>query len=325
MKKNKYKNIAKEVIQNEIEGLKKLKSSIGVSFEQIIKAIISCKNGKVIVSGVGKSGIISKKWAATFSSTGTPSFFMDASNASHGDMGQINSHDVVILISLSGSSTELKNIIQFCSRNRSIKLIGITSNKQSILYKNSDIKVLIPNVKEAGPGNFVPTSSTTNQLALGDAIAITCMTAKKFGKLDFKKYHPSGSLGTKLRTVGDIMLTGNKIPFVKHNITMKNALNIISKKGLGVLFVRKNKFTTGILTDGDIKRISQKNFDFQKVKISTVMKKNPISIEKDTLAAKALEIMNTNRITSLCVHNGKRKNITTGIIHIHNILNANIS
>ena len=185
--------------------------------------------------------------------------------------------------------------------------------------------MLIPNVKEAGPGNFVPTSSTTNQLALGDAIAITCMTAKKFGKLDFKKYHPSGSLGTKLRTVGDIMLTGNKIPFVKHNITMKNALNIISKKGLGVLIVRKNKFTTGILTDGDIKRISQKNFDFQKVKISAVMKKNPISIEKDTLAAKALEIMNTNRITSLCVHNGKQKNITIGILHIHNILKANIS
>ena len=325
MKKNNYKNIAKDVIQKEIDGLKKLKNSIGKSFDQIIKTILGCKSGKVIISGVGKSGIISKKWAATFSSTGTPSFFMDASNASHGDMGQINSNDVVILISLSGSSSELKNIIQYCSRNRSLKLIGITSNKKSLLYKNSDVKVLIPNVKEAGPGNFVPTSSTTNQLALGDAIAITCMIAKKFGKLDFKKYHPSGSLGTKLRTVGDIMLTGNKIPFVKHNITMKNALNIISKKGLGVLFVRKNKFTTGILTDGDIKRISQKNFDFQKVKISTVMKKNPISIEKDTLAAKALEIMNTNRITSLCVHNGKQKNITIGIVHIHNILNANIS
>ena len=324
MKKINYKKIAKEVIQNEIEGLKKLKSSIGVSFEQIIKAILNCKNGKVIVSGVGKSGIISKKWAATFSSTGTPSFFMDASNASHGDMGQINFNDVVILISLSGSSTELKNIIQYCSRNRGIKLIGITSNKQSILYKNSDIKVLVPNVKEAGPGNFVPTSSTTNQLALGDAIAITCMIAKKFGKIEFKKYHPSGSLGTRLKTVEDIMLTGNKIPFVNHNITMKNALNIITKKGLGVLFIRKNKFTTGILTDGDIKRISQRNLDFQKVKINTVMKKNPISIEKDTLAAKALEIMNTNRITSLCVHNGKRKKITIGILHIHNILNANI-
>ena len=325
MSKNKYKNIAKQVIQNEIEGLKKLKTSIGISFEKIIKTILNCKNGKVIVSGVGKSGIIGKKWAATFSSTGTPSFFMDASNASHGDMGQINSNDIVILISLSGSSTELKNIIQFCSRNRNIKLIGITSNKKSVLYKNSDVKVLIPDVKEAGPGNFIPTSSTTNQLALGDAIAIACMIEKKFGKLNFKKYHPSGSLGSKLKTVGDIMLTGNKIPFVKQNITMQNALNIISKKGLGVLFVRKNKFTIGILTDGDIKRISQKNLDFQKLKINSVMKKNPISVEKDTLAAKALEIMNTNRITSLCVHNGKQKNITIGIIHIHNILNANIN
>ncbi len=325
MRKNKFKNIAKQVIQNEIDGLKKLKSSIGSTFEQIIKTILKCKNGKVIVSGVGKSGIIGKKWAATFSSTGTPSFFMDASNASHGDMGQINSNDIVILISLSGSSTELKNIIQFCSRNRNIKLIGITSNKKSVLYKNSDVKVLIPDVKEAGPGNFIPTSSTTNQLALGDAIAIACMIEKKFGKLNFKKYHPSGSLGSKLKTVGDIMLTGNKIPFVKQNITMQNALNIISKKGLGVLFVRKNKFTIGILTDGDIKRISQKNLDFQKLKINSVMKKNPISVEKDTLAAKALEIMNTNRITSLCVHNGKQKNITIGIIHIHNILNANIN
>ena len=325
MRKNKFKNIAKQVIQNESDGLKKLKSSIGSTFEQIIKTILKCKNGKVIVSGVGKSGIIGKKWAATFSSTGTPSFFMDASNASHGDMGQINSNDIVILISLSGSSTELKNIIQFCSRNRNIKLIGITSNKKSVLYKNSDVKVLIPDVKEAGPGNFIPTSSTTNQLALGDAIAIACMIEKKFGKLNFKKYHPSGSLGSKLKTVGDIMLTGNKIPFVKQNITMQNALNIISKKGLGVLFVRKNKFTIGILTDGDIKRISQKNLDFQKLKINSVMKKNPISVEKDTLAAKALEIMNTNRITSLCVHNGKQKNITIGIIHIHNILNANIN
>ena len=325
MRKKKYKNIAKQVIQNEIEGLKKLKSSIGFSFEQIIQTILNCKNGKVIVSGVGKSGIISKKWAATFSSTGTPSFFMDASNASHGDMGQINSNDIVILISLSGSSAELKNIIQFCSRNRSIKLIGITSNKNSILYKNSDIKVLIPYVKEAGPGNFVPTASTTNQLALGDAIAIACMMEKKFDKLDFKKYHPSGSLGSKLKTVEDIMLTGNKIPFVKENITMQNALNIISKKGLGVLFVRRNKFTTGILTDGDIKRISQKNLNFHRLKINSVMKKNPISVEKDTLAAKALEIMNTNRITSLCVHSGKRKKLTIGIIHIHNILNANIS
>ncbi len=325
MKKNNFKTIAKDVIQTEIEGLKKLKSSIGNSFDQIIKTILGCKDGKVIVSGVGKSGIVSKKWAATFSSTGTPSFFMDASNASHGDMGQINSNDVVILISLSGSSSELKNIIQYCSRHRDIKLIGITSNKNSLLYKNADIRVFIPSVKEAGPGNFVPTTSTTNQLALGDAIAIACMAAKKFGKIDFKKYHPSGSLGQKLRTVGDIMLTGNKVPFVSENITMKNALKIISDKGLGVLLVRKNNTVTGILVDGDIKRISRKTIDFQRLKIKSVMKRNPMSIEMDTLAVKALEIMNTNRITSLCVHKGKQRKKTIGIIHIHNILHANIS
>tara|TARA_B100001109_G_scaffold252157_1_gene247675 strand:- start:1557 stop:2534 length:978 start_codon:yes stop_codon:yes gene_type:complete len=324
MKRNNSINIAKDVIQKEIDGLKKLKSSIGKSFDQIVKTILGCKNGKVIISGVGKSGIIGKKWAATFSSTGTPSFFMDASSASHGDMGQISSNDVIILISLSGSSSELKNIIEFCSRNKSIKLIGITSNKKSLLYKNSDVKVEIPNVVEAGPGNFVPTTSTTNQLALGDSLAIACMKFKKFGKIDFKKYHPSGSLGIKLRTVGDIMLTGNKIPFVKENITIQDALKIISKKGLGVLIIRKNKFTSGILTDGDIKRISQKISDFKKSKIKSVMKKNPISIDKDALAVKALEIMNTNRITSLCVHKGKQKKITIGIIHIHNILNANI-
>ena len=325
MKKNNYKNIAKDVIQKEIDGLKKLKSSIGKSFDQIIKTILGSKNGKVIVSGVGKSGIISKKWAATFSSTGTPSFFMDASNASHGDMGQINLNDVVILISLSGSSSELKNIIQYCSRNRHIKMIGITSNKQSLLYKNSDIKILIPSVKEADPDNFVPTSSTTNQLALGDAIAIACMKAKKFGKLQFKKFHPSGSLGIKLRTVSDIMLTGSKIPFVKDNIKMKKALSIISEKGLGVLIVRNKNITTGILTDGDIKRINQKVADFKNMEIKLLMKKNPLSIDKDMLAAKALEIMNTNKITSLCVHNRNKKKKTIGIIHIHNILNANIS
>ena len=325
MNNNNYKSIAKDVIQKEIDGLKKLKSSLGKSFDQIIKTILGCKNGKVIISGVGKSGIISQKWAATLSSTGTSSFFMDASNASHGDMGQISSNDVVILISLSGSSSELKNIIQFCSRNRNIKLIGITSNKKSVLYKNSDIKVLIPNVDEAGPGNFVPTSSTTIQLAMGDAIAITCMKAKNFGRKDFKKYHPSGSLGVKLRTVGDIMLTNKKIPFVKEDITMEKALKEISKKGLGVLFVRRKNNTIGILTDGDIKRISQKTLNFKETKIKSVMKKNPLSVEKDTLAVKALEIMNTNRITSLCVHKNKQKKRTIGIVHIHNILNANIN
>jgi len=325
MKNKNIQLIAKNVIQDEIYALKKIKSSIGNSFNQIVKTIINCKNGKIIISGVGKSGIISKKWAATFSSIGIPSFFLDASNASHGDMGQITSNDIVILISLSGQSEELKNIIQYTSRNKNIKLIGITSKKESILYKNSDIKFLLPSVKEADPGNIVPTSSTTVQLALGDAIAIACMRYNNFGKLDFKKFHPGGSLSVKLKTVSDIMFTGNKIPFVQENTTMKDALNVITKKGLGVILIKKRNITTGILTDGDLKRLNQKFENFQKLKIKTVMKKNPVSIDKNALAAQALSIMNVKKITSLCVHKGNQKNKTVGIIHIHNILKANIS
>ena len=318
-------NIAKQVIKAELDSLKKLQSSIGKSFEQIIKTIINCRNGKVIISGVGKSGIIGKKWSATLSSTGTPSFFLDASNASHGDMGQITSNDIIILISLSGLSEELKNIIQYASRNKNIKLIGVTSKKDSLLYKNADVKFLLPSVKEAGPGNFVPTSSTTVQIALGDAIAIACMNYRNFGKLDFKKFHPSGSLSIKLKTVEDLMLIGRNIPYVDENIRMISALKKIEKKGLGVLVVRdKGNNTNGILTDGDLKRLSNLKINFQNLEIKKVMKKKPISVDKDMLAAQALSIMNTKKITCLCVHNKKQKNRTTGIIHIHNILEANI-
>jgi arabinose-5-phosphate isomerase len=325
MKNKKIKLIAKNVIQDEIYALKKIKLSIGNSFTQIVKTILNCRNGKIIISGVGKSGIIGKKWAAMNSSIGIPSFFLDASNASHGDMGQITSNDIVILISLSGQSEELKNIIQYTSRNKNIKLIGITSKKKSILYKNSDIKFLLPSVKEADLGNIVPTSTTAIQLALGDAIAITCMRYNNFGELDFKKFHPGGSLSVKLKTVNDLMFTGNKIPFVKENTTMKDALNAITSKGLGVLLIKKRNITTGILTDGDLKRLSQKYENFQKLTIKKVMKKNPVSVDKNTLAAQALSIMNAKKITSLCVHKENQKNKTIGIIHIHNILKANIS
>ena len=326
MNKKKLIDIAKDVIEIETISLKKLRSSIGKSYEKIIKTILNCKNGKVIISGVGKSGIIGKKWSATLASTGTPSFFLDASDASHGDMGQITSNDVLILISLSGESDELKNIIQYASRNKNIKLIGITSKKNSILYKNADMNFLLPSVKEAGPGSFVPTSSTTVQAALGDAIAITCMNYKKFGKLDFKKFHPGGSLSIKLKTVEDLMLTRNKIPFVNENTTMKIALKNIEKKGLGALVIRdKYNNTKGILTDGDLKRLSNLKSDFKNLEIKKVMKKKPISVEKDMLVAQALSIMNDKKITSLCVHQSNKKNKTIGFIHIHSILNSNIS
>ena len=326
MNKKKIKIVAKEVIQYEINALKNLKKNLNENFWNVVKLILNCKQGKIIISGVGKSGIIARKWAATFSSTGTPSFYLDAMNASHGDMGQITSNDIVILLSNSGESNELKNIIQYVSRNNNIKLIGITSKRDSILFKNSDIAFLMPSIKEAGPENIVPTSSTTSQLALGDAIAISCMNYKKFNKFDFKKIHPSGSLSIKLKTVSDLMITGKKLPIVKENIKMGEALKIIDNKKLGVLIIKNNKGdTTGIITDGDIKRIAQKHIKFKDMEISKLMKKKPLTVDHETLAASALSIMNSKKITSLCVHKNKKFKKTIGLVHMHDILGSNIN
>ncbi len=325
MKKNKFKKIAQDVILTEIKSLKKLKTSIDNDFQKVIETIINCKKGKIILSGVGKSGIIAKKISSTLSSVGTPSFFVDASSCSHGDLGQISSNDVLILISNSGESSELRNVIQYANRNKNIILIGIVSKKNSLLYKNSDLKILLPEVKEAGPGNIVPTSSTIMQLAIGDAIAISTMKQKNFGEREFKKFHPSGSIGAKLKTVDDLMLKGKKIPFINENVKMIEALKIITKKKLGVLIVQNNsKKTKGIITDGQIRRISEKKGNLDNLKVKNVMTKNPISVDREMLAAKALSLMNSRRITSLCVHNNKIKNRTIGVIHIHNILENNI-
>ena len=321
MKKN-FTKIGKTVIDLEIKALKKIKSSIGKSFNDVIE-LISKSNSKVILCGVGKSGIIASKISATLSSVGTPSFTISASDSSHGDLGSISKKDILILISYSGDTQELKNIIQYANRNR-IKLIGIMSKKNSILYKNSNISLLMPEVKESGYG-IVPTSSTTAQLALGDAIAISLMLQKKFNKTDFKKFHPSGNLGKKLRTVEDIMLTKNKIPLINDKATLGQAIKLINSKKLGVaIVINKKKETVGIFTDGDIKRTLQKNENLKKLLIKSFMTKNPISVDKDVLAAKAIGIMNEKKITSLCVHSKSNKKKTIGILHIHNLISANI-
>ena len=322
MKKKNYKKIAKEVIELEIKALQKLKNSINNSFNDAVEAISRCQS-KVILCGVGKSGLIAAKISATFSSVGTPSFSLSANDCSHGDLGSISKKDILILISYSGSTEELKNIIKYANRNK-ITLIGIMSKKNSILYKASDIKLLIPEVTEAGLG-IVPTSSTINQLSIGDALAISALNQKNINKKDFKKFHPSGNLGAKLRIVEELMITGDKVPFINENLKMKKALQIISKKKLGIIIVQNNKkITVGIITDGQIRRFNQRSTNLQDLTVKKVMTKNPISISKDALAEKALSIMNNKKITSLCVKDSSKKNKTVGIIHIHNILANNI-
>ena len=321
MSKKKFDLIARDVINLEIKALQKLKKNINKSFNEAVIQISKCQS-KVILCGVGKSGLIASKIAATLSSVGTPSFSLSAGDSSHGDLGSISKKDILILISYSGQTNELKNIIQYANRNK-ILLIGIVSKKDSILYKASDIKLLIPQVKESA--GIVPTSSTTAQLALGDALAISTMQYKKFDKLDFKKIHPAGSLGAQLKIVEDIMVVGNKIPFVSENLKMKEALKILSDKKLGTLIVlNKQKKTTGIITDGQIRRFNQKKINIHTMRVKEIMTKNPISIDKNALAAKALSLMNSKKITSLSVYDKKNRHKTIGLIHVHNILRSNI-
>ena len=323
MKKINYKKIAKDVISLEIQALKKLKNSINNSFNQAVNAIVKCQS-KTILCGVGKSYLIASKIAATLSSVGCPSFPLSASDCSHGDLGSISKKDILILISNSGETEELKPVIQYANRNK-ITLIGIVSKKNSILYKASDIKLFIPEVKEAAL-EIVPTSSTCEQLAIGDCLAVASLNKKKFNKKNFKEFHPSGTLGAKLKTVEDIMISGKGIPLINENSNMKKALNIITKKKLGMLVViNKKKLTTGIITDGQIRRSSQKNNNLVNLLVKNVMTKNPISVDKDILAAKSLSIMSDKKITALCVHKNKKIKKTIGVLHIHNILGANIS
>mgnify|MGYP001285727754 CR=1 FL=1 len=317
--KNEIYELGKNVIDLEIKALKKLKNSLDKSFNDAVRTIGKCKS-KVIICGVGKSGIIASKISATLSSVGTPSFSISANDCSHGDLGRITNHDILILISYSGKTDELKNIIKYARTNK-VTLIGIVSNKNSNLYKASNIKLLTPQVQESGYG-IVPTSSTTSQLALGDALCIALMKKKKFGKLDFKKFHPAGNLGNKLKTAGDIMLTGNKIPFINENEFMKKALKILNIKKLGFLVVINNQgLNAGVFTDGDLKRLMQKKINFQNLKIKSVMTKKPFIVNENMLVTEILSLMNKKKITNVCVYNKKNKKKTIGVIHIHNLLN----
>jgi len=311
-------NNGKEVIDLQIKALKKLKNSINSSFKDAVNAISKCRS-KVILCGVGKSGKIASKISATLSSVGTPSFVISANECSHGDLGRLSSDDILIIISNSGNTQELKDLIKFSKINK-ILLIGIIANEKSILYRSSNIKIILPNVEEAGHG-IVPTSSTTAQLAMGDALSIALMNKKKFNKLDFKKFHPAGNLGHKLKTAADVMLIKNKIPFVNENLDMKNSLKILNKKKLGFLAIINDRgLNTGIFTDGDLKRIMQANKFRNDHKIKKFMTKNPYMVEKNMLVSDILYQMNKKKITNVCVYGKENKKKIIGVIHIHNLL-----
>ena len=321
VKKN-LKSIAHNVINLEIQALKSLKKSLNKNFERAVNEIINCKS-KIILCGVGKSGLIASKIASTMSSVGSPAFSLSANDCLHGDLGSISKKDLLILISNSGKSQELLPIIKFANRNK-IKLIGIVSRKDSSLYRGADIRILLPKVKEAGL-DIVPTSSTSVQLAIGDALAIAALNKKKFSKYNYSKLHPAGEIGKQLKTVEELMVTKNKIPFINENKNIINAIKIITSKKLGVLIAKNSSgITSGILTDGDIRKLRMNNKNLEKTLIKDVMTKKPVSIVHDTLAVKALRIMNEKKITSLCVH--KKKNIrkTIGLVHIHSLLDSNI-
>ena len=322
MKLKNLNKIATNVLNLEILALKKLKKSLNKSFDKAVQAIVNCKS-KIIICGVGKSYLVASKISSTMSSVGCASFSINANECSHGDLGSISRKDVLIIISNSGETEELKPVIQYANRYK-ILLIGITSRKLSTLYRASDIKLLIPQVKEAAL-SLVPTSSTTEQMAIGDCLAVAALNLKNFSKKNFKQLHPHGSLGNQLRTVEYLMIEKSDIPFINENSGMKKALGIITKKKLGLLIaISKNKQTTGIITDGQIRRSVQRKTNLKDLKVRDIMTKNPVSVDKETLAVKALSIMSEKKITSLCVHKNFNKKKTIGILHIHHILNANI-
>ena len=320
----KYISLAKKSADIQINELKKVKKIFNNSFVKAVDVILNCK-GKVIFAGIGKSGLIARKISATFSSIGVPSFFCDPAQALHGDMGQIEKKDILIIFSYSGNTSELNNMLKYANRYR-IKIIGVASKPDSILLKASDIKIILPKVKEADTTGVVPTSSTSITLLFGDCLATSVMSIKRFSKEKFKVFHPGGNIGKSLLLAKDIMVTGKKIPTISYKKSLREALGEINKKNLGIVVIKKNKYIHGLLTDGDLRR-ALKNYS-NKLGLLKFMTKKPLIVNENMPASKALSIMNEKKITSLLVVSDndlkKSKKILKGIIHIHFILQNGI-
>ena len=321
MNRNSYINLAKRSAEIQIKELKKIKKVFNKSFIQAVDLVLNCK-GKVIFAGIGKSGIIARKISATFSSVGIPSFFCDPAQALHGDMGQIEKKDILIIFSYSGNTSELTNMLKYANRFR-IKIIGVASKSDSLLLKASDIKILLPKVKESDLTGMVPTSSTSITLLLGDCLATTVMFKRKFSKEKFKVFHPGGNIGGSLLLAKDIMVVGNKLPIIDFKKTLNDALKVINEKKLGIVVILKNRYIAGLVTDGDLRR--QIKFLSKKNDLKQFMTKRPLIVNENMPASKALAIMNEKKITSLLVVSDKdlaKKSLTKlkGIIHIHSLL-----
>ena len=319
-KSTKDRESAIRTIDTEIDAISKLKDS--VALENLTGALDLMQNstGRIIITGMGKSGHIGKKIAASLASTGTPSFFVHPAEASHGDLGMITENDVVVAISNSGESKELVDIINYCKRF-GIKIIAITKNPESSLGKAADIILELPNYGEACPLGLAPTSSTTTTLVLGDILTVGLIERKGFSKEDFNLRHPGGKLGSILKRVGDLMHTGQDMPILDENSNMQAVLLEMTSKCLGCVgFINQTGMLTGMLTDGDLRRCLSPSILNEKA--INLMTKNPKTVSKDMISAEALKIMHDKKITNMFVlENGK----PIGVIHIHDLLNNGVA
>lgn len=313
---------AKRVLETETEGLKLMQASIGDSFVQAVNLMFNTK-GRVIISGMGKSGHVGQKMAATLASTGTPSFFVHPSEASHGDLGMLTKNDTLVTISNSGESREMVDIISF-SRRFNIPMIAITSNPNSSMAQAADIILLIPNKKdapEACPLGMAPTTSTTTTIAMGDALAVALLEMRGFTKEQFHDRHPGGKLGNVLLKVQDVMAKGDAMPIVSADMMMSDALVVMTEKSLGCLGVVNDKgILIGVITDGDLRRHMTADIIVRQTK--DIMTKNPKTIPPNMLGSEAIGLMNAAKITNLFVIDGEGRPL--GLLHLHQLLQAGV-
>ena len=320
MKKFNYISSAKRTIKIESDSISSIANQLDKSFTNLCETVINSK-GKFVIMGVGKSGHIAQKISATLSSTGTTSIFIHPTDAAHGDIGMINKKDVVLLISNSGETDEIINIIPSLKRHAK-KIASLTSNNKSTISKSADIKIQLKSKKEACPLDLAPTSSTTNALVFGDALAIALLEARGFTKNDFASSHPAGKLGKKLITkVSDLMHKGNSVPKVKPDTVLDNALIEITKKNLGITLITNKTKIIGIFTDGDLRRCINNKIDIHKTQIKEVMTKDFKTISSESLAVDAAEMMEQNKIFTLVVMNKKKY---VGVISMHDLIEARI-